>query len=364
MNIFYGVFNLDFFHLVLPPFCISSGLKFIHIALFGYISIFYPMLLICVTWISVELHGRNFRPLVCLWRPFHQCFVRLRRGWNTKSDLTDVFATFFLLSYSKCAYQTLLLLTGKDIINFEESGDLETSYHRVLLDLSITLNSTTYLLFVTPAALIFIVFNILPPLLLTLYPIKAFRSCLSKYRLNFIVVNIFVDKVHGCYRNGLDGGRDMRSFSGLYFLLRTLVYLTGFLSVKLSKDNIWLSNNMWFPAGSLFLIITLSIALVRPYKKAYMNYLDTLLLSNLAVACYVISSGFNMLLMTSILFLSPIVAFIVTILLRSITFHVKTVSQKCCKCCNFKAPFTKQAQKSKVNAQSAEEQQPLIQPLY
>ena len=32
---FYGVFNLDFFHLVLPPFCISSGLKFIHIALFG-----------------------------------------------------------------------------------------------------------------------------------------------------------------------------------------------------------------------------------------------------------------------------------------------------------------------------------------
>ena len=35
----YGVFNLDFFRLVTPPFCISSHLKTIHIALFGYIYI-------------------------------------------------------------------------------------------------------------------------------------------------------------------------------------------------------------------------------------------------------------------------------------------------------------------------------------
>ena len=74
----YGLFNLDFCRYnILPPFCVSSKLKSIHIAFLGYISAFYPILLIFLTCICVELHGRNFRPLVWLWRPFHKCFVRL-----------------------------------------------------------------------------------------------------------------------------------------------------------------------------------------------------------------------------------------------------------------------------------------------
>ena len=81
----YGVFNLDFFNYVLPLFCISSRLRPIHVYFLGYITAFYPFLLIILTWFCVELHGRNFRPIVWLWRPFHGCFVRLRRGWNTKS---------------------------------------------------------------------------------------------------------------------------------------------------------------------------------------------------------------------------------------------------------------------------------------
>jgi hypothetical protein len=102
------MFNLDFFHYILPPFCISSRLRPIHVFSLGYISAFYPFLLILLTWFCVELHGRNFRPIVCLWRPFHGCFVRLRRGWNTKSDLIDVFASFFLLSCSKILYQIMI----------------------------------------------------------------------------------------------------------------------------------------------------------------------------------------------------------------------------------------------------------------
>ena len=39
----YGVFNLDFFHYVLPPFCISSKLRPTHVLFLGYISAFYPL---------------------------------------------------------------------------------------------------------------------------------------------------------------------------------------------------------------------------------------------------------------------------------------------------------------------------------
>ena len=92
----YQVLNLDLGQIFLVPYCVSNKLKFIHIAFIGYISAFYPILLIFLTWICVELHGRNFRLLVWLWRPFHRCFVRLRRGWNTKSDIIDAFTITYL----------------------------------------------------------------------------------------------------------------------------------------------------------------------------------------------------------------------------------------------------------------------------
>ena len=133
----YGVFNLDFFSYFLPLFCISSRLRPIHVFFLGYITAFYPFLLILLTWFCVELHGRNFKPIVWLWRPFHGCFVRLRRGWNTKSDLIDVFASFFLLSYSKILYQIMLtfdseairnysLMDGKESYDYVLSADLTT----------------------------------------------------------------------------------------------------------------------------------------------------------------------------------------------------------------------------------------------
>ena len=77
----YGIFNLDFFYYnTLPPFCISSRLKPVHIAFLGYFSVLYPFILIFLTWLCVKLHGYNFRPIIWLWRPFHGCCVKLRRS--------------------------------------------------------------------------------------------------------------------------------------------------------------------------------------------------------------------------------------------------------------------------------------------
>ena len=95
---FYRIWNLDFFCYILPPFCVSPKLQLIYIELLNHISVICPLFLILLTWVYVELHGRNFKPLVLFWRPFHKCFVRLQREWNTKSDIIDVFAFFFLLT--------------------------------------------------------------------------------------------------------------------------------------------------------------------------------------------------------------------------------------------------------------------------
>ena len=149
--VLYGIFNLDFISYAVPPFCVSKDLRLYHRAILGYITAFYPMLLILITWICIELHDYNFRIIVFLWRPFHRCFVRLRRGWNTKNDLIDVFATFLLLSFVKIMYQTVLMFNTTMLDTYSLSG--EYLYHSYVsnVDTSIPTASAKYIIAVISA---------------------------------------------------------------------------------------------------------------------------------------------------------------------------------------------------------------------
>ena len=113
----YGFWNLDYFRYIMPPFCVNQHLKNIHILALQYVSAFYPLLLIALTYACVELHAHNFTPIVWLWKPFHRCCVNVRRRWDTKASLIDVFATFLLLSYSKLLFVSLFLLQRMEIYN-------------------------------------------------------------------------------------------------------------------------------------------------------------------------------------------------------------------------------------------------------
>ena len=296
----YGAMNLEIVRFIVPPFCISSKLQFIHISILEYLPAFYPLFLILLTWLCIELHDRNFRPLVWAWRPFHKWFVRLRRGWNTRSDLVDVFASFFLLSYSKIAYHSLILIDCQPNFIFHYGN--VSSAHNTYYDPSKPCSGKEHIGLSILAAVFLGIFNILPTFLLILYPIKVFRVCLSKCRLDGIAVTTFVNKFHGCYRDGLDGGRDMRSLSGLYFFTRIIIIFVR-LTMHLFIPNIWLSYTLLYSSIALF------IAYVKPYKKAYMNFLDTILLANLSVVCLLMSSEYfkTQAIKTYILLLLPIV---------------------------------------------------------
>ena len=45
----YGFWNLDYFRHLIPPFCVSRGLKNIHVLALQYVSAYYPLLLIALT---------------------------------------------------------------------------------------------------------------------------------------------------------------------------------------------------------------------------------------------------------------------------------------------------------------------------
>ena len=80
----------------------------------------------------------------------------------------------------------------------------------------------------------------------------------------------------------------MRSFSGLYFFLRTAVYLITLFS-HVIRSHIYI--NQLFAVGTVFFLTSLTIAIAKPYHKANMNYWDIAILSHLAILCYALSSG-------------------------------------------------------------------------
>ena len=274
----YDVWNLRFFRYLLPPFCISERLKQIHVFFLGCVSVFYPLCLIFLTWVCVELHGRGFRPLVYLWHPFHRCFVRIRREWNLASDLVNVFASFFLLSFTKVMYLTVLLLVYHKLKVMQyDHGNL--NYLRYIFfvgaDQSVVYGSTEHLLFLVPLALFCFVFVFLPALLLILYPYRTFRAFLSKCHLDRITLTFFVEKFYSCYKDGRDGECDMRSFAGLYFVVRIMWFSTNLVGGIIGVAN----SDPYFWRNTVLTVAVLLIAICRPYKKMYMNILDILLLA-------------------------------------------------------------------------------------
>ena len=266
---FHGILNLDFLRYVVPPICVSPNLKVIHIILFGYISAFYSLLLIALTWFSIWMYSRNFKPLVWLGNKL-SC---LKSNKDSKATIVDIFATFFLLSYTKLYFTSMLCFSYVDIIKANS-----THFQTVLLagDPRVPYFNGKHIPYFVIAALVTLVFALLPALLLAVYPVRILRSlflidCLSGR--SKACLDIFVTKFYSCYRDGLDGGRDMRSFASLHLFIRLILPIIFSFSYP-----------TLFYGGCCILIF-----LVKPCKKTYMNNIDALILAFLALNCFLIN---------------------------------------------------------------------------
>ena len=209
----YGIWNLDPIHYLILPFCVSEELNTTHVALLGYVSAFYPLCLILLTWLCTELHGRNFKQLVVLWRPFHRFVVKLQKGHKPSRDLVGVFASFFYLSYGKLAFQSLIFIRCRPLLR----KGIQTVEPVMMTDPTTHCYTPKHLLFAIPAMLTLLFGIVLPTTLFVLCSIWSFQSCLLKCHLNgwyIAKMNFFMKKYNSCCRDGLNGGRDTRIFGG------------------------------------------------------------------------------------------------------------------------------------------------------
>ena len=89
----YTIWNLDFFRSLSLNICLD--LTTLQTLALDYAIAIYPLLLVVITYIVIELHARGCRVLVWLWRPFHRCCVRFTRIMDIKSSIVKAHFYFF-----------------------------------------------------------------------------------------------------------------------------------------------------------------------------------------------------------------------------------------------------------------------------
>ena len=276
-----GLWNLDFFRPIVPPFCVSPNMKNLHAFALEYIEAFYPLILILITYIFIKLHDHNFKPVVLLWKPFHRCFVYFRRNWDSEASIINAFATFLLLSFSKILFVSFTLLYGMRVKVLNRNGTL-SSYPLVLYyDSTVEYFNDDHLPFAVFSVCVVLVFIVFPTVLLILYPTRIFRRCIMCCRFRrWHALHTFMEAFQGQYKDGTNGTRDFRIVSALYLVFR-IAALLAYSGNPASFDVAygWLIASVILTSASLF------FANVRPYKVTvdHSNTVDSLLLALLSI---------------------------------------------------------------------------------
>ena len=308
LSTFYGFWNLDFFRLVFPSFCVSDQLTPIQVVALEYVVAFYPLLLIVTTYICVELYVRDCRLFVWLWRPFSRCLAFVLRGRKLEFSLVHAFASFLLLSYSKILFVSFQLLSATTLRNTYGQMVVPTV---VFYDASIGYFSTPHLLFALLAICVLCTFVVLPALVLLLYPTRAFQRSLGCCRVRWHALHAFADTFNGYYKNGTEGTRDYRYFAGLYVIFQVIP-----LSVVLHVEVI--PQYIWMLAIVSCTILSLLFAILRPYKTNWIDVWDSVVFGLIAfsffwVMCaqYIVSLPLEVIGIIAIIPLVYIVVFVI-----------------------------------------------------
>ena len=250
------------------PICIEKQLRVIDVLALHYISALCPFLLIVI---AIELHARNCRVLVWLWKPLCFACTRFRQPWKLQTSVVDAFASFILL---KLVRISLLLMTFTNVMQIED-GQEKVVLRVNNYDPTVVFFSRQHLPFIFLGGFLFTTFSILPPLLLLFYQYKLVQRCLNRWKLNRIGLKVFMDVFQGCYKDGRNGGADRRFFAGLYLLFRVAIF------AFFNSQNYHILTYECLVV--LCIIIICLLAWLQPYKDMFYNKLDILFIALLAI---------------------------------------------------------------------------------
>ena len=267
---FYGIWNLDFFRTLLPGICLH--LTTLQVLALDYLIAVYPMLLMVIAYILVELHGHGFRPVLLMWKPFHYFFARFRRGWDIQTSIIDAFVTFFILSTTKLLSVSFDLLMPTTL----HTATGESVSLRLFYDPNREYFKHEHFYFALLALIVLCLFILFPVCLLIFSSMHCAQNIFRSCRMRIRVVREFLHAFQQYYKDGSNGTMDCRWFAAFYILNLLGIYL---------QYAIIATGYLYELAIIYFIIVAITILIVEPYKREYAiyNILDCLLFLWLAL---------------------------------------------------------------------------------
>lgn len=259
---FFSIWNLDLFRSLYVPFCLHPSLSDLHVIALDYLVALYPMLLVFLTYLTVYINDRFKLNLIS------KVFAALTTS-NNGSVLNGV-ATFLVLSYSKILITSLNLLAPVYVYTEDDER-----YLYVFFKGDTPYLGREHLPFFVLAIVMITMCNILPMLLLLLYP-----SFLQS-RVNYRSLTTFMDIFQGSYRTH---PKDMRFFSAVPFIFRI-----GVLTQVLFIQNPFISAFYGFS----FILLASLLIVCKPYKWSCLNYWEIFLCLDVTLLCFSFFTSHN-----------------------------------------------------------------------
>ena len=199
----YGFFNMDFFVYIVPPFCISNKMSIFAVIALDYVVALYPLTLVAMIYLLIEIHDRGCWLFNCLWKLFHKFLFYFRKSWDIKGSIINAFATLYVLSFTKVVSTSVRFMLTTDVQNM-----CGIYYHKTHLyyNASCSLfqpchHPYAYLMFTVFTAVI-----LLPTLYMFLHPCKLFHKC-SCFNLRIMLLpHEIAKKFHHSFKDGTQEG--------------------------------------------------------------------------------------------------------------------------------------------------------------
>ena len=207
--------SLQYVTPVVPPFCISEKLSDIDIEMLSLVPATYPIILLAVIFITMELHTKNCKIIQKLWKLFTTFFDKMKIKPVTGEAVIHAFASVFFLS-NVAVYATMGSLSNITYIKGQDSTPYQRSlFHYPMVEWL----GYQHIHYILIALIPFIFLTVIPSVFHIIYPTRIY-GYLSRYisGRKQLAITAFAEALQVCFKDGLNGTRDYRSLGGLITL--------------------------------------------------------------------------------------------------------------------------------------------------
>ena len=176
----------------------------------------------------------------------------------TSDGVFHAFASFIFLS------NVSVLLTANEVVNFFTVRNSTGHFQKRVLYTDPTVEWNTSIPYVLMSAVIFIIFSLIPSVLLLIYPTRLYRY-LSRFlsARKQLAITAFAEALHSCFKDGLNGTRDYRAFAGATFF-GFLIFVAIHYFPDLRAPSPIVKTVLW-------MILVCIVSYVKPCKSPVVN---------------------------------------------------------------------------------------------